>query len=136
MKSLLKAFLVGSILVSGTGAQNPQTPALRPGVSVQMAVAANAVEMRAADDPDSTVVAITADGKVYVGVKPAEPAALSNLSGETVYVKIDARAPYQTVLAALDALRGKSVVLLTASPGNAASQGFVWPYGLKLVLSR
>jgi biopolymer transport protein ExbD len=101
-----------------------------------MAVAAHAVGMRTADNPDSTIVAITADGKVYVGVKPAEPAALSNLSGETVYVKVDARVPYQTVLAVLEALRGKSVVLLTASPGNAASQGLVSPYGLKLVLSR
>lgn len=136
MKSVIEACLVGSILICGAGAQNPQKIALTQGVSVQMAVASHAVEMRAADEPNAKVVAITAEGKVYVGIKATEPGALSNLSEGTVYVKADSRAPYQKVLSVLDALRGKSVVLLTAPPENAARQGMLPPYGMKLTVSR
>lgn len=136
MKSLMEAFLVASILACGAGAQDPQKIALKQGVSVQMPVAGHAVEMRAADEPNATVVAITADGKVYVGIKVTEPGALSSLSEETVYVKADSRVPYQTVLTVLDALRGKSVVLLTAPPAGAVRQGMVSPYGMKLNVPR
>ena len=136
MKSVIEACLVGSILMCGAGAQNPQKIALTKGVSVQMAVAGHAVEMRAADEPNAKVVAITADGKVYAGVEATEPAVLSNLSETTIFVKADSRAPYQRVLAVLDGLRGKTVVLLTAPPENAARQGFVSPYGISLTLSR
>src|SRR5436309_15964031 len=111
MKSVNKTCWIGAILICGAVAQDsPRT--LTKGVSVQMAVASHAVEMRAADEPNAKVVAISADGKVFDGITATEPGALSNLSEETVYVKADARAPYQTVLAVLDALRGKSVVLL------------------------
>jgi hypothetical protein len=136
MKSVMEACLVGSILICGASAQNSQKAALRQGVSVQMAAASHAVEMRAADEPNSTVVAITADGKVFVGIKVTEPEALSSLSEETVYVKADSRVPYQKVLAVLDALRGKSVVLLTAPPAKPAGQGMVSPYGIKLSVAR
>jgi hypothetical protein len=135
MKTVMKACLAGSILICGAGAQNSQNPVLTQGVSVQMAGADHAVEMRAADDPNATVVAITADGKVFVGVNAAEPGALSNLSADTVYVKADSRTPYQKVLAVLDALRGRSVVLLTAPPADAVRQGVVPPYGVRLIVS-
>ena len=92
--------------------------------------------MRAADEKNATVVAMTADGRVFVGVEPTEPNALSRLSEKTVYVKADVRAPYQEVLAVLDALRGKSVVLLSAPPENEVSRGYVTPYGTKLIVSR
>jgi biopolymer transport protein ExbD len=102
-----------------------------------MAVAEHAVEMRAADELDATVVAITREGKVYVGIKPTEAAALSDLRDGTVYVKADARAPYQTILAVLDGLRGKTVVLLTQPAGNASKpQGISWPHGVTLTMSR
>jgi hypothetical protein len=58
------------------------------------------------------------------------------LSAETVYVKADSRAPFQTVLTVLDALRGKSVVLLTASPANVERAKIVSPYGIKVIVSR
>src|SRR5580765_3951113 len=111
MKSVIKVYLVGSILICGAGAQDSRKIAMTQGVSVQMPVASHAVEMRAADEPNAIVVAITAEGKVYVGIKTAEPGALSSLSEGTVYVKADSRAPYQKVLAVLDGLHGKSVVL-------------------------
>ena len=136
MKSVIEACLVGSILILGAVAQEAYTPALKKGVSVQMAVTSHAVEMRAADAPNAMVVAITADGKVYAGITLTEPAALSNLTEETIYLKADSRVPYQTVLTVLDALRGKSVVLLTAPPDNAPRQGMVPPYGMRLMVSR
>jgi biopolymer transport protein ExbD len=101
-----------------------------------MPVAHHAVEMRAADEPDATVVAITADGRVFAGIEPTEASGLSNLSAETVYVKADSRVPFQAVLTVLDALRGKSVVLLAASPGNVERRTIVAPYGIKVSVSR
>jgi len=136
MKSIIGPCLVGSILIAGAGALYSQRPALKQGISVEMPVAGHAVEMRAADEQNATVIAMTADGRVFVGVEPTEPAALSRLTGRTVYVKADVRAPYQKVLAVLDALRGKWVVLLSAPPENAARRGYVSPYGTKLIASR
>ena len=136
MRSVIEACLVGSLLICGAGAQDSRKIPLTQGVSVQMPVASHAVEMRAADEPAAKVVAITAEGKVYLGIKVTDPAALSNLSEGTVYVKADSRVPYQRVLAVLDALRGKSVVLLAAPPENAAKQGMVSPYGMTLTVSK
>lgn len=135
MRALVEACVVGAVLMGAAGGQAGK-PALRKGVSVQMPVAPHAVEMRAADEPDATVVAITADGRVFAGTEPTEPGALSNLSAETVYVKADARAPFQRVLTVLDALRGKAVVLLAAPPRNAERTGIVPPYGIKVSVSR
>jgi len=132
MKSAL-ACLVGSILISTAGAQKPVP---RQGISVEMPFAGHAVEMRAADAQNATVLVITADGRMFAGIERTEPAALSGLTEKTVYVKVDARAPYQRVLAVLDALRGKSVVLLSAPPENAVRQGYTPPYGTKLIVSR
>jgi len=133
MKPATKACLVGTVLIVGIGAQ---APSVKKGVSVNLPVASHAVEMREADDQNALVVAITANGRVYVGSEPSEPAALSRLSEATVYVKVDVRAPYQAVLAALDALHGKSVVLLSAPPETTLRRGYVPPYGTKLIVSQ
>ena len=101
-----------------------------------MPVADHAVEMRAADAQQATVVAITADGKVFAGTEPAEPGALSKLSAGTVYVKADSRVPFQKVLTVLDALRGKSVVLLAAPPKSVVGTKIVSPYGMEVIVSR
>ena len=136
MKSLIEVCVVGSILICAAGAQESTQPALQKGVSVQMAVADHAVEMRAADAQQATVVAITADGKLFAGTEPTEPSALSKLSAGTVYVKADSRVPFQKVLTVLDALRGKSVVLLAAPPRNAEGAKMVPPYGMEVTVSR
>ena len=136
MKSLIEVCVVGSILICAVGAQESTQPVLRKGVSVQMAVADHAVEMRAADAPQATVVAITADGKLYAGAEAPEPGALSKLSAATVYVKADSRVPFQKVLTVLDALRGKSVVLLSAPPKNVQGTKIVPPYGMEVTVSR
>ena len=136
MKSLIEVCVVGSILTCAAGAQESTQPVLRKGVSVQMAVADHAVEMRAADTQQATVVAITADGKLFAGTEPSEPSALSKLSAGTVYVKADSRVPFQKVLTVLDALRGKSVVLLAAPPKNVKRTKIVPPYGMEVTVSR
>jgi hypothetical protein len=136
MKSLLEVWLVGSILICPAGAQDSARAALRKGVSVQMPVADHAAEMRAADQSNATVVAITANGRVFAGVEPTEPAALGKLTAQTVYVKADSQVPFQALLTVLDALHGKSVVLLTAVPANVARGKTVSPYGIKLTVSR
>jgi hypothetical protein len=136
MKRLAKVCASAFILIYGAGAQNSKGPALRKGVSVQMPAAEHAVEMRAADQPNATVIAVTADGSTFVEAEPAEPRSLSNLNAKTVYVKIDSRAPFQTVLTVLDSLRGKSVVLLSTAPPNANRSGIVPPYGIKLEVSK
>jgi hypothetical protein len=73
---------------------------------------------------------------VFAGVNPIEPGLLSSLSAETVYVKADSRVPFQTVLTVLDALRGKSVVLLAASPSSVERANIVAPYGIRVIISR
>ncbi len=135
-KSMLEVGLVVLAISCAVGAQDPTKPVLRPGISVQMAVARHAVEMPAADAEDATVVSITADGKVFVGVKPVEPRALSSLPSGTVYLKADARSPYQKIVTVLDALRGRPVGLLTADTVSAEKgRRIVPPYGIKVTVS-
>lgn len=136
MKPFLKALLTGSFLICAAGAQQTPQPALRKGVSVQMPVAGHAVMMRAADEPQAVVLAITANGDLYNGAERTEPGALPTLTAETIYLKADSRAPFQKVLTVLDALQGKSVVLLTASPASAPREAIVPPYGLKVLVPR
>lgn len=127
--------LVAAMAVSGA-AQDPSEPVLRAGVSVQMVTAPHAAEMRAADALDATVVAITSTGKVYNGTTPMEVRALGSLAAATIYVKADARAPVQTLVSVLDALRGKTVVLLAAPPASAPKADILPPYGIILAVLR
>ena len=114
--------------------EDPATPVRRAGVSVNMAVSEQATEMRDADNENATVVTVTADGNVFVGVRPAQLSRLARLAAQTVYVKADARVPYQTILSVLDELRGRSVVLLTASPSSGDMTSIAPPYGMKVML--
>jgi len=112
--------------------QDPTKPVLRKGVSVQMPVSSQATEMVDADAESATVVTVTAKGSLYVGIRPAQLDSLGQLNAQTVYVKADARVPYQRILTVLDALRGHSVVLLASSPTSAEKTGIVPPYGVKV----
>ncbi|MEZ5398459.1 MAG: hypothetical protein R2729_02255 [Bryobacteraceae bacterium] len=134
-KAMMTAGLAVSILCGVAGAQDPPKPALRKGVSVRMAVAKHAVERRAADEEQAIEVAITADGKLFAGIEPVQAEALGGVRAGTVYVKADARAPFQNVVAVLDALHGRKVVLLTASPANAAPARLTPRYGIELAVS-
>jgi biopolymer transport protein ExbD len=135
MRTVIEVCVIGCVLMGLASAQEAAKPALRKGVSVQMPVASHAVEMRAADEENATVVAITAAGKVYVGITPTDPNALKNLTAGTVYVKADSRVPFQDVLTVLDALRGKSVVLLVAPDAKVERGKMAPPYGMKVTIS-
>lgn len=135
LKVVIKIWVVVQILKGVAGAQDPTMPPLRKGISVQMPIANHAVEVRAADEPNSTVIAITAGGKIFTGVQRIEPDALTKLSAETVYLKADSRVPFQTVLTVMDALRGKSVVLIAASSANVPRANSVWAHAIKLKVS-
>ena len=93
------------------------TPMLQKGVSVDLARINNPRTMQPADKEDATVLAITRDGKIYLG---ADPIAVDKITGKvkdrvadkldkTVYVKSDARAKYGDVVSVVDAVRAAGV---------------------------
>ena len=132
MKHLPELCLTTLALLCVAGAQDATRPTPRPGVQVQMPVASHAVEMRAADQNNASVVTVMADGKLFLGTRPVAIRDLTTLEANTVYVKADARADYQNIISVLDALHGRSVVLLTAAP---AENGKIVPaYGVELTL--
>lgn len=113
-------------------AQAPSKPALRQGVHVEMATASHAVPMPEADANDATVVSVKDTGEVFIGVHAATLADLKKISASIVYVKADARVRYQSLLGVIDALHGRSVVLLaqpTTKPPAGETQP---PYGISL----
>jgi len=93
------------------------TPMLSKGVSVDMVRARNPIAMDEADKEDALVVAITRDGKVFLGRGSIEPKELGTEVADvvkdrldkTVYIKSDARAKYQTVVEVVNILRGSGV---------------------------
>jgi len=93
------------------------TPMLSKGVSVDLAMTMNANNMPAADKEDAVLVAVTRDGKVFLGSKQTPPAELPGkvkdlLSGrldKTCYVKSDSRARYERVVEVVDNLRAAGV---------------------------
>src|ERR1700735_3167051 len=103
------------------------TPMLRKVVAVNMASAENVDKMQAADRDDAIIVAITRDGKTFLGNKEV---GLDELSGDikdqlsnrldkTVYIRSDARAKYGDVVKAVDEIRSAGVEnlgLLTEKP--------------------
>lgn len=115
---------------------------LRQGVSVQMAHTTSAVAYPDADNNDAWIVAVTADGNLYFGVKPVTPDQLLEQMKATprqrdakLYIKADARAPFANVARVLEAGREvafEAPVLLTAQSLHLASGAVVPPYGLEV----
>jgi biopolymer transport protein ExbD/biopolymer transport protein TolR len=93
------------------------TPMLQKGVSVDMAKVANPRQMPDADKEDAVVLAVTRDGKVYLGSSPiplGEVTAMvrdriSSKLDKTVYVKSDARSKYGDVVQVVDNVRAAGV---------------------------
>ncbi len=125
MKNLSGVFLATAPLVSLLAVPGvTQTPELRKGVSVQMAATRNAVEMIAADDADSLIIAVTRSGNIFDGVTQTASAELlakiktdlASHAGKKIYVKGDARTPYEAVgkvLSAAHSAGATSLNLLT-----------------------
>jgi len=93
------------------------TPMLSKGVSVDLVRTMNPIAMQDADKEDAVLVAVTRDGRVYLGSDQL-PAAdlpakvrdmLSNRLNKTVYVKCDSRSRYEVVVEVVDNLRAAGV---------------------------
>jgi len=93
------------------------TPLLSKDVPVDMAPAANPRDMQDADKDDAIVVAITRDGRIFIGNTQMQKEDLtgqikdrvSSRLDKTVFVKSDARAKYGDVVAVVDEIRSAGV---------------------------
>jgi biopolymer transport protein ExbD/biopolymer transport protein TolR len=93
------------------------TPMLQKGVSVDLARVQNPRSMQDAEKEDACVLAITRDGKIYMGSTPLRVDEVTTkvkdrISGKldkTVYVKSDARAKYGDVVTVVDDVRAAGV---------------------------
>ncbi len=93
------------------------TPMLSKGVSVDLVMTRNPIAMNEADKEDAVLVAVTRDGKVFLGTTPMPPDQLpqkvkdmlATQLDKTVYLKADARARYERVVEVIDNLRAAGV---------------------------
>ena len=121
--------------------------AMRKGISVELPVTSNAAPMPDADQEDALIVSVTEDGTVYFGVEQISPAGLaervkgglSNRTEKKLYIKVDARTPYASVVKALDAVRTAGVEtpsLLTAQTDSSEPGAVAPPNGFEISLGR
>ena len=92
------------------------TPMLQKGVSVDLVRARNPRNMPDADKEDAIVVAITRDGKVFLGSDQVAEDLVAKVQekiasrvDKTVYIKSDSRAKYERVVAVVDEVRSAGV---------------------------
>jgi biopolymer transport protein ExbD len=93
------------------------TPMLTKGVSVDMVKTKNPIAMQAADKTDAVIVAVTRDGKSYLGstqvaadqMAPKVKDLLANRVDKLVFLRADARARYEKVVDVVDNLRAAGV---------------------------
>ena len=145
--TLILCLVAAIVVVAQSGAIDPATPQLRPGISVKLPVTQNSVAVPDADKLGAVVLAITQDGSVYVGLDKTDFASLpakvnqllTNRAEKVLYIKADVRTSYENLVKVIDAVRKsnvKDVTLLTQQNGTP-STGIVPPNGLELqVLQR
>jgi biopolymer transport protein TolR len=93
------------------------TPMLQNKVNVDMAKTDNPTAMPDADKEDAIVVAVTRDGRVFLGQDQVAVAdlgkkvadALASKTGKQIFVRADARAKYGTLTDAIDSVRTAGV---------------------------
>jgi biopolymer transport protein ExbD len=93
------------------------TPMLTKGVSVDMVRTKNPIAMQAADKTDAIIVAVTRDGKTFLGntMVPADQMApkvkdlLTNRVDKEVFLRADARARFEKVVEVVNNLRSAGV---------------------------
>jgi biopolymer transport protein ExbD len=93
------------------------TPMLTKGVSVDMVRTKNPIAMQAADKTDAVIVAVTRDGKTYLGNTqvPADQMSqkvkdlLTNRVDKMCFMRADSRARYEKVVEVVDNLRAAGV---------------------------
>lgn len=110
------------------------TPMLSKGVSVDLVKARNPIAMDEADQEDAVLVAVTRDGKVFLGTNEMAPDVLADTVADqvadridkTVYIKSDARATYEVVVDVVNAIRDAgvdTVGLLTEKEDDGSGGG-------------
>ena len=123
--------LVMAVIAGAVFAQSGVSVPLQRGVSVQLAVTSNAVAVPNADQPDALVLALTADGSIYLRANPVPTpdlaervrSILSTRQDKTLYIKADARVPYARLVEVIDAVQKSGVeglTFLTAQQDAAA----------------
>lgn len=139
-RMLLVCLMAATLTITIALPARAQTPALRKGVSVQMASTRNASPMAEADNDDAWVVAVTAGGDLYLGADAMTPDQLSEWMRShprsreaNLYIKADARATFANVAKVLD--MGRDVgfdapVLLTSQIEPKTPGIMVPPKGL------
>jgi biopolymer transport protein ExbD/biopolymer transport protein TolR len=93
------------------------TPMLSKGISVDLVRTQNPINMANAEKEDAIVVAVTRDGKTFLGTTPMKPEdlapkvrdLLTNRLDKTTYVKADQRARYARIVEVVDNLRAAGV---------------------------
>jgi biopolymer transport protein ExbD/biopolymer transport protein TolR len=93
------------------------TPMLQKGVNVELAKTKNPVDMKEADRDDAVLVAITRDGKFYIGQDKVDIDQLATKVNDLlatrlekkVFVKSDLRAKYGDVVQVVDNIRNAGV---------------------------
>jgi biopolymer transport protein ExbD/biopolymer transport protein TolR len=107
------------------------TPMLQKGKQVDLPMTNSARDMQNADKDDAIIVAVTRDGKYFLGtaITAKEDITgqirdrLTNRSDKTVYVKSDARAKYGDVVAVVDEIRSAGVDQLGLLTERTQRQG-------------
>jgi biopolymer transport protein ExbD/biopolymer transport protein TolR len=111
------------------------TPMLQQKVQIDMATVVNPTAMPDADKEDAIVVAVTRDGRIYLGQNPVDPSQLGSQvrdklaekTDKTIFIRADARAQFKVVEDAIDDVRTagvETVDLLTQKrEGNQAAGG-------------
>jgi biopolymer transport protein TolR len=109
------------------------TPMVQNKVNVDLTKSIDATPMPDADHEDSVVVAITRDGRVFLGANQMSSAdlgpkitdMLQNKTNKEVYMRADTRANYGVVMEAIDNIRTSgtdTLGVLTEQP-NAGAAG-------------
>ncbi len=93
------------------------TPMLNNKVNVDLPKADAAVVMEDANKEDAVIVAVTRDGKIFLGADQVQPddmgskvaAKIENKNSKEVYMRADNRAKYGKVMDAVDGIRAAGV---------------------------
>ena len=93
------------------------TPMLQNKVQIDLAKVDNPTNMADADKEDAVVVAVTRDGKIFLGQNPVDPSQLGSLvrdkladkTDKTIFIRADARAQFKAVEDAIDDARTAGV---------------------------
>ena len=93
------------------------TPMLSKGVSVDLVKTKNPISMQSAEKEDAVLVAVTRDGKAFLGSNQINPKdlpqkvkdLLTNKLDKTCYLKADSRARYEKVVDVVNNMRAGGV---------------------------